>query len=65
MDKLTYDVIEQDGGWTYKVGGVAGRTFPTREAALLAAEQVADEERDPAASQDDLVRGKDGHFRKE
>jgi hypothetical protein len=29
MAEVTYEIVEHDGGWAYKVDGVFG-TFPTR-----------------------------------
>lgn len=42
MDEIKYQVVEHDGGWAYKVGGVFSETFATRERATQAAEQAAE-----------------------
>lgn len=35
----------EPGRWSYKIGGApSGETFPSREAALLAAEQIRDKQ---------------------
>ena len=35
----------EPGRWSYKIGGApSGETFPSREAALIAAEQVRDKQ---------------------
>jgi hypothetical protein len=47
MSHVTYTVVEHDGGWAYKVGGVFSETFPTHEAAHAAAERAAQEQRAP------------------
>lgn len=39
--KVTYEVVEHDGGFAYKVGDVFSETFPTHEAAHEAAEEAA------------------------
>lgn len=41
MARITYDIVEHDGGFAYKVGDVFSETFPTHEAARQAAEQAA------------------------
>jgi hypothetical protein len=44
MTKVTYEIVEHDEGWAYKVGDVFSERFETREeaeraAAIAAAEQ--------------------------
>lgn len=41
MPHVTYEVVEHDGGWAYRVGPVFSETFPTHEAAHQAAEEAA------------------------
>jgi hypothetical protein len=31
MTKITYEIVEHDGGWAYRVDGVFSETFPTHE----------------------------------
>ena len=31
MPKVTYHIIEHDGGWAYRVGDVISETFPSRD----------------------------------
>jgi hypothetical protein len=45
MAHLTYEVVEHDGGWAYRVGGTISETFPTHDAARRAAERAAGEQR--------------------
>ena len=45
MSEVTYEIIEHDGGWAYKVGGTFSETFPTHDAALKAAGRAAGEQR--------------------
>ena len=39
--KETYEVVEHDGGWTYRVGGTYAETYRTRAAADAAARHAA------------------------
>lgn len=41
MNKVTYEIVEHDGGWAYRVSGVYSETFPTHDAARRAAEHAA------------------------
>ena len=41
MAKVTYEVVEHDGGWAYKVGDVFSETFDSHERAHRAAEEAA------------------------
>jgi len=43
MTRIAYEVVEHDGGWTYKVGDVFTETYPTHEAASAAANAAAAE----------------------
>jgi hypothetical protein len=44
MSKIRHDIIEQDGGWAYRVDGVFSETFPTHDMARWAAERTAAEQ---------------------
>jgi hypothetical protein len=44
MTKISYEVVEHDGGWAYKVGATFSETFDTREQAHQAAEAAASEQ---------------------
>ena len=41
MAKVTYEIVEHDGGWAYKVGAVFSEAFPTHDAAHRAAADAA------------------------
>jgi hypothetical protein len=41
MVHITYQIVEHDGGWAYKVGDVFSEPFLTREDALRAAQRAA------------------------
>jgi hypothetical protein len=50
MTKVTYKIVQHDGGWAYKVDDVFSETFPTHDAARQAAEQAAREQLAPGES---------------
>jgi hypothetical protein len=41
MTRITYEIVEHDGGWAYEVDGVFSDTFQTHDAARRAAERAA------------------------
>ena len=41
MTRITYQIVEHDGGFAYKVGDVFSETFPTHQAAHAAAAQAS------------------------
>lgn len=47
MVEVTYEIVEHDGGWAYKVDGVFSEPFPTHEDALAAAQAAAEEQTVP------------------
>jgi hypothetical protein len=44
MTKVTYEIVEHDGGWAYRVNGVFSETFPSHDTARKAAERAAREQ---------------------
>jgi len=44
MAKVTYEIVEHDGGWAYRVGDVFSETFPSHDLARKAAERAAAEQ---------------------
>jgi hypothetical protein len=44
LAKITYEVVEHDGGWAYRVNGVFSEAFPTHARAHEAAERAAREQ---------------------
>lgn len=52
MSKVTYQIVEHDGGWAYKVDDVFSETFPTHDAALEAAQIAAREQEQPGETTD-------------
>ena len=51
MTRVTYEIVEHDGGWAYKLGDVFSEPFPTREAAVARAKIVAAEQRAPGETE--------------
>ncbi len=47
MTKVTYTIVEHDGGFAYKVGDVFSEPFRTHEDALAAAQRAAAEQKVP------------------
>ena len=47
MPHVTYEIVEHDSGWAYRVDGVYSETFPTHDAAKAAARRAAGEQRVP------------------
>jgi uncharacterized lipoprotein YehR (DUF1307 family) len=44
MAKIVYQIVEHDGGWAYKSGGVFSEPFSSHEAAVAAAKRAAAEQ---------------------
>jgi hypothetical protein len=40
MTKITYEIVEHDGGWAYRADGVFSETFPSHDLARKAAERA-------------------------
>ena len=51
MSDVTYEIVEHDGGWAYKAGGVFSEAFPSHAAALRAAQAAAAEQKVPGATE--------------
>jgi hypothetical protein len=47
MTKITYEIVEHDGGWAYKADGVFSETFRSHDLARRAAERAAMEQAVP------------------
>ncbi len=48
MTKVTYKIVEHDGGWAYKVGDVFSEPFRSHDEARKAAEHAAREQLIPS-----------------
>lgn len=57
MAHVTYDIVEHDGGYAYKVGDVFSETFPTHQAAHDAAAAAA--QRQQIGGQDEAIQYQD------
>ncbi len=44
MSKVSYRIVEHDGGWAYKVGDVFSETFGSHDDALSAARAASSEQ---------------------
>lgn len=44
MTKVTYEIVEHDGGWAYRMGGTYSETFRSHDDALAAAKIAAAEQ---------------------
>ena len=51
MPEVTYEIVEHDGGWAYKVGDAFSEAFPSHSAALKAARAAAAEQRVPGRTE--------------
>jgi len=61
MTRVTYQVVEHDGGWAYKAGDVFSEAFPSRRDAHAAAERAAAEQRAP--DDDTVISYEDEKYR--
>jgi hypothetical protein len=50
MSKITYEVVQHDGGWAYRVNDTYSESFPTHDAARHAALRAAKEQRVPGVA---------------
>lgn len=50
MSKITYEIVEHDGGWAYRLDDVYSETFPNHDAAFIAAKRAAIEQQRPGDS---------------
>ena len=65
MSKVTYEIVEHDGGWAYRAEGVFSETFPTHDLARQAAERAAGEQRVPGETRGISFEDKEGHWHDE
>jgi len=65
MAKITYEIVEHDGGWAYRVDGVYSETFPSRALAHQAAERAAREQVVSGESAGITYEDKDGRWHSE
>jgi len=65
MSEVTYEIVEHDGGWAYKVAGVFSETFPTHAAALAAAQAAAAEQMVPGQTEQIEYEDEQGRWHSE
>jgi hypothetical protein len=65
MTRITYEIVEHDGGWAYRVDGAFSETFPSHDAARQAAERAAKEQLVPGETRGISYEDKDGRWHDE
>ena len=65
MTRITYQIVEHDGGWAYRVDGVFSEAFPTHDMARRAAERAAKEQIVPGETTTISWEDGDGHWHEE
>jgi Uncharacterized protein conserved in bacteria (DUF2188) len=65
MSEITYEIVEHDGGWAYKVNGVFSEPFPTHADALAAAQAAAAEQQLPGHNEIIEYEDEKGHWHTE
>ena len=65
MTKITYEIVEHDGGWAYRVDGVFSETFPSHDLARKAAERAAREQVVPGEATGISYEDEKGHWHDE
>jgi hypothetical protein len=65
MSKVTYEIVEHDGGWAYKVDGVFSEPFPSHAAALKAAQRAAAEQKVPGHTEEIQFEDEKGRWHTE
>ncbi|HEY2481038.1 MAG TPA: DUF2188 domain-containing protein [Caulobacteraceae bacterium] len=65
MSKVTYEIVEHDGGWAYRVDGVYSETFRTHDGARAAAQRAAGEQRVPGEEAGISWEDGEGHWHNE
>ncbi len=65
MTKVTYEIVQHDGGWAYKSGDVLSETFATHEDALAAAGIVAQEQQLAGTTEGISYQDSDGRWHRE
>lgn len=65
MASVRYTVVEHDGGWAYRVGGIYSERFATREDAHAAADDAAERQRLAGETTDIEYEDEAGEWRHE
>ena len=65
MAEITYEIVEHDGGWAYRVDGVFSEPYPTHDLARRAAERAAQEQLIPGETTGILYEDAEGRWHEE
>jgi Golgi nucleoside diphosphatase len=65
MTHVTYEIVEHDGGWAYRVEGAYSETFRTHDEARKAAHRAAGEQRIGGQTRGIVYEDKDGKWHEE
>jgi hypothetical protein len=65
MTKITYEIVQHDGGWAYRANGTYSEAFPSHDAARKAAELAAREQLAPGESTPISYEDEKGHWHNE
>ena len=65
MAEVTYEIVQHDGGWAYKMRDVFSETFATRDEAVKAATNAAAEQRAPGDTSDISYQDEAGRWHEE
>lgn len=65
MGKLTYEIVQHDGGWAYRANGTYSERFKTHDEARAAAERAASEQRVRGESTSISWEDAEGHWHDE
>ncbi|MGH6665627.1 MAG: DUF2188 domain-containing protein [Pseudolabrys sp.] len=65
MSQVTYEIVEHDGGWAYKVDDVFSEPFPSHAAALAAAKAAAIEQTVPGHTEEIQYEDEKGRWHTE
>lgn len=60
MTHVTYEIVEHDGGWAYRVGDVFSETFATHDEAVEAARIAAEGHMQPGPDETIEYEDEDG-----
>ena len=65
MTHVTYEIVEHDGGWAYRVDGAYSETFKTHDDARKAAHRAAGEQRVGGQTRGIVYEDKNGKWHEE
>ena len=65
MTKLTYEIVQHDGGWAYRVDGTFSEAYSSHDEARAAAEHAAKRQAEPGESTAIVYEDPKGHWHRE